>query len=83
MHYWRALKASKFNVVHCDLSAAAAWLCAALCLSDMKRAPLEEAWSKRGGERGLKDHSEEFLCHIQGQAFHISCSVEGAKLPGR
>lgn len=64
MHYWRALKESKFNVVHCDLSTGAAWLCAALCLSDMKGAPLEEAWRERGGEMGLKDHSEEFLCRI-------------------
>lgn len=36
MHYWRALKESKFNVVHCDLSTGAAWLRAALCLSDVK-----------------------------------------------
>lgn len=45
MHYWRALKESKFNVVHCDLSARAAWLHAALRLSDMK-------WASQKRSRG-------------------------------
>lgn len=78
IHYWRMLKASKFNAVHCDLSTGAAWLIAALCF-------WYETGSFRRGldgrKRGLKAHSEEFLCHMQSQAFHIS--VEGAKLPSR
>lgn len=40
MHYWRALKESKFNAAQCDPSTGgAAWLRAALRLSDMTRAP--------------------------------------------
>ena len=46
MHYWRALKASKFNAVHCDLSTGGAWLRAALRLSDMKRAPQKRPGGK-------------------------------------
>lgn len=38
MHYWRVLKESKFNVVHCDLSTHSGWLHAALRLPDMKPA---------------------------------------------
>ena len=74
MHYWRALKESKFNVVHCDLSTGAAWLRAALRLSDMKWAPLEEAWRERGGERGLKDHSERILMSHPGPSLSHRCS---------
>lgn len=40
MHYWRALKASKFNVVHCDPSTGAAWLSAPLCVFHKKQGPL-------------------------------------------
>lgn len=83
MHYWRALKESKFNVVHSDPSTGVAWLRAALCLSDMSRGPSQEARGEGGAHRGLKDHSVGLLRRIRGQAPHISTSVEAAELSSR
>ena len=45
--------------------------------------PSEEAERERGGERGVKDPSEEFLCHVERQAFHIFTIVDGGKPPRR
>lgn len=73
MHYWRASKASKFNAVHCDPGDCWCRLAPSppLWVSLSYEAPF------RGGpgcaERGLKDHSEEFWCHISGQSFSHLC----------
>lgn len=79
MHYWRALKASKYNVVHCDPSAGAAWLSAPLCVFHMKRGPpLKEA--PGCAERGLKDHSEEFLMsHLRPSLSHLCGGCESSR----
>lgn len=71
MHYWRMLKASKFNVVHCGPSAAAVWLFAG------------HHWRPPEAMRGgLKPHSEEFWCHIKGQAFSLHlCAGHKGKHP--
>lgn len=80
MHYWRASKASKFNAVHCDPGDCWCRLapCPPLWVSLSYEAPF------RGGpgcaERGLKDHSEEFSCHISGQSFSHLCGG-AAKAP--
>lgn len=54
MHYWRVLKGFIFNVAHCDLSPAAAWLCAALCFSDMKPGPFRRALQGKRWWEGSK-----------------------------
>lgn len=60
MHYWRALKASKFNVAHCDPGDC--W--SRLAPSALLRLSLSYEAPFRGGpgwaERGLEDHSQEF-----------------------